>query len=129
MRPPVYVLVTKADLIAGFDETFDAFGKEERDQVWGVTFPADGVAENPLRDLDAQLDRLAARLAGGLGERLHNERDTARRAAIFGFVQEFGAIRGVLTDFLGRVFGSGGPLQDRVALRRSEEHTSELQSL
>ena len=35
---PVYVLFTKADLIAGFVEFFDNLGKEEREQVWGMTF-------------------------------------------------------------------------------------------
>ena len=41
VRLPVYVLFTKADLIAGFVEFFDNLGKEEREQVWGVTFPLD----------------------------------------------------------------------------------------
>ena len=41
MRIPVYVLFTKADLIAGFVEFFDDFGREEREQVWGMTFPLD----------------------------------------------------------------------------------------
>ena len=41
VRLPVYVLFTKADLIAGFVEFFDDLGKEEREQVWGMTFPLD----------------------------------------------------------------------------------------
>ena len=41
VRVPVYVLFTKADLIAGFVEFFDNLGKEEREQVWGMTFPLD----------------------------------------------------------------------------------------
>ena len=36
---PVYVLFTKADLIAGFSEFYDRLGKEERGQVWGFTLP------------------------------------------------------------------------------------------
>src|SRR5215471_15544340 len=36
---PVYVMVTKCDLVAGFTEYFDDFEKEGRAQVWGVTFP------------------------------------------------------------------------------------------
>ena len=31
------MLVTKADLIGGFNESFEALGKDERDQVWGFT--------------------------------------------------------------------------------------------
>src|SRR5512138_2075470 len=36
---PVYFLVTKADLVAGFSEFFDDLGQDARAQVWGVTFP------------------------------------------------------------------------------------------
>ena len=40
---PVYVLFTKADLIAGFTEFFDDLDRERRAQVWGTTFdPARG---------------------------------------------------------------------------------------
>ena len=39
ITPPVYVLVTKCDLIAGFSEFFDEIGQEGRAQVWGATFP------------------------------------------------------------------------------------------
>ena len=41
LRLPVYVLFTKADLIAGFTEFFENLGREEREQVWGVSFPLD----------------------------------------------------------------------------------------
>eukprot|EP01034_Spumella_vulgaris_P032153 gene32153-39709_t len=39
IRFPVYVIVTKCDLLAGFVEFFDNLGRDERTQVWGVTFP------------------------------------------------------------------------------------------
>ena len=45
VRVPVYVLFTKTDLIAGFVEFFDNLGKEEREQVWGMTLPLDETAE------------------------------------------------------------------------------------
>ncbi|HVK54595.1 MAG TPA: type VI secretion system membrane subunit TssM, partial [Burkholderiales bacterium] len=39
IRFPLYVLITKADLLAGFMEFYGSFGAEERAQVWGVSFP------------------------------------------------------------------------------------------
>jgi type VI secretion system protein ImpL len=36
---PVYFLLTKCDLIAGFSEFFDELGQDARAQVWGATFP------------------------------------------------------------------------------------------
>ena len=35
---PVYLMVTKCDLVAGFTEYFDDLAHEGRAQVWGVTF-------------------------------------------------------------------------------------------
>ena len=40
IRFPVYVMVTKCDLVAGFAEFFADFDKDERAQVWGAQFKA-----------------------------------------------------------------------------------------
>ncbi|PKO55486.1 MAG: type VI secretion system membrane subunit TssM, partial [Betaproteobacteria bacterium HGW-Betaproteobacteria-19] len=61
VRLPIYVLVTKADLIAGFNEFFSDFGKEARDQVWGVTFPQQGEPGAALAALPGELARLRER--------------------------------------------------------------------
>ena len=39
VRIPVYVLVTKSDLLAGFSEFFSTLGREERAQAWGFSLP------------------------------------------------------------------------------------------
>ena len=39
IRLPVYMLVTKCDLVAGFTEYFDDLNQEGRAQVWGASFP------------------------------------------------------------------------------------------
>ena len=59
MRLPVYVLVTKSDLLAGFTEFFADLGKEQRAQVWGFTLPAD---ESAQVDADGPRRRLPARV-------------------------------------------------------------------
>ncbi len=48
---PVYLMVTKCDLVAGFAEYFDDLTAEGRAQVWGVTFPyeADARQRGPPR--------------------------------------------------------------------------------
>ena len=49
---PVYLMVTKCDMVAGFTEYFDDLTHEGRAQVWGVTFPyeqtVNGEAPNAL---------------------------------------------------------------------------------
>ncbi|MDB5318092.1 MAG: hypothetical protein JWO24_3936, partial [Rhodospirillales bacterium] len=44
-RLPVYVLISKTDLLPGFVEFFDDLDKNGREQVWGATFPAGKGAE------------------------------------------------------------------------------------
>jgi type VI secretion system protein ImpL len=117
VRPPVYVMVTKADLLAGFNETFDALGKEQRDQVWGFSFDGAATISGALASFDAEFSALEERLSVGLFERLQGERDESKRAAIFSFPIEFASLRPVLAEFVGRVFSSGGALQEDLRLR------------
>ncbi len=48
VRFPVYVLFTKADLIAGFTEFYDNLGREDREQVWGFTLPLPKATKSEL---------------------------------------------------------------------------------
>lgn len=118
VRPPVYVLVTKCDLIAGFNETFGDLGKEERDQVWGFSFPYDPRnQDNPLQEFPAEYAALEKRLRDQLLDRLEHEGDVLKRAAIFSFPQQFNGLKGLLGGFLEQVFEGGGTLEQRALLR------------
>src|SRR5207302_9820220 len=96
---PVYVLVTKSDLLAGFSEFFAAMGKEERAQAWGFSLPygKEGLDPGPM---SAELGRLERRLYDRLPERLEEERDAARRALLYGFPQQFALLRERLVQFV-----------------------------
>lgn len=118
VRPPVYVLITKCDLIAGFNETFGELAKEDRDQVWGFSFPYDPRGKDtPLRDFTSEFSALEKRLRDRLLDRMEAERDPLRRSAIFSFPQQFGGIKGLLGGFLEQVFDGGGSLEERSLLR------------
>ena len=106
MRLPVYLVLTKADLINGFTEYFDDLGREGREQVWGVTFPFDG-AEMPatlIPKLEEELDTLVARVGGRLLPRLHAERDLRRRSTMYAFPQQLASVKSTITEFVGEVF-------------------------
>ena len=102
VRPPVYVLFTKADLIAGFVEFFAKLGREERDQVWGVTLPLDDGRDDggAVAGFRAAFDRLLDRLNDSLLERIHEETDLRRRRLIYGFPQQLASLRDIATEFL-----------------------------
>ncbi len=106
IRFPIYVLVTKCDLLAGFMEFFGEYGKEERAQVWGTTLPCLEPREgfDPLAGFAVEFDTLEKRLNDRLIDRLQQERDPSKRALLYGFTQQFGALKGLLGGFLGTVF-------------------------
>ncbi len=106
VRFPIYVLFTKCDLIAGFAEFFANLGKEEREQVWGMTFPLDeGKAEGgAVATFVEEFDLVVERLNDRLLERMQAEPDIGARSLIYGFPQQFASVRDVAADFLDEIF-------------------------
>jgi type VI secretion system protein ImpL len=105
---PIYVLVTKADQLGGFNEYFEGLGKEGRAQVWGATFELPATPEAGRDDLDALLSRelssLNRRLFDRLPEVLLQELDPARRARAYALPQHFAGLQPLLRELLGEVF-------------------------
>ncbi len=118
VRAPVYVLVTKADLIAGFNESFGALSKEERNQVWGFSFPyAPASTDDPLVNFGSEFSALEKRLRDRVVPLMDAEHEVLKRAAIFNFPQQFAGLRGLLGGFLEQVFSAGGTIEERPLLR------------
>jgi type VI secretion system protein ImpL len=107
IRFPVYVMVTKVDLLAGFTEFFGDMSREERSQVWGTTFAlnAPGTSVNYAGQFGAEFEGLERRLHARVLKRLHDERDLRRRCAIYSFPQQFCALRPLLSEFMEKAFG------------------------
>ena len=104
---PVYLLVTKCDLVAGFTEYFDDLAQDGRGQVWGVTFPYQQTTNGEAaKAFPSEFGELLVRLNARLFARLEEERDVRRRAKLFGFPLQMGALRDALADFVTEVFGS-----------------------
>jgi type VI secretion system protein ImpL len=99
---PIYLLVTKADLLAGFMDYFATADKDQRAAPWGFTFPRNGGA--PLASFASEFAALEQRLVDGLIDRLQAERDPQRRARIYGFPAQFSGLRQVLQEFAEGVF-------------------------
>lgn len=108
IRFPIYMLFTKADLVAGFNDFFATLSKEERAQVWGVTFPAEDT-DNPadvIARVGNDFDDLLNRINAHLPRRLQEERDLSRRNLIFGFPQRMALLRESLLSFLQECYGA-----------------------
>ncbi|HLL10415.1 MAG TPA: type VI secretion system membrane subunit TssM, partial [Rubrivivax sp.] len=103
MRLPIYLWVTKCDLMAGFSEHFASLDKDQRATPWGVTFPrATGAAWT--QDLHRELDALLQRLSDGLVDRVQAEPNAQRRTRIYGFPNQFAQLIAPLQDFVQQVF-------------------------
>ena len=104
-RLPVYFVVSKADLVAGFSEFFDNLDREGRGQVWGMTFTPEITAEGPAGRFPAEFGALVKRLQDRILERLQAERGSEQRARIAGFPAQFASLEGPLAAFVQAAFG------------------------
>ncbi len=115
---PVYVLFTKTDLIAGFMEFFDGLGKEDRAQVWGMSFALDD-ANNPqgvINQFGSEFDSLLERINARLVTRMYQERDINRRAAIQNFPYQLASLKHITDNFLQEMFRPS-QFEERALLR------------
>ncbi|MBO3277351.1 type VI secretion system membrane subunit TssM [Pseudomonas schmalbachii] len=100
---PVYLLLSKADRLLGFDEFFDQLSREESDQVLGVSFRKEqnGTDVSVLRQ---EFEELLRRLNSQVITRMHQERDTQRRGRILDFPHQLGRIGERLCLFVDLAF-------------------------
>jgi len=108
IRFPVYLILTKCDLLSGFTEFFDDLGTEDRGQVWGCTFSPD-ISEkthHPSAEFTREFDLLIDRINRRLLWKLQHERNFDRRKKVFNFPPQFASIKEQLSSFLDDVFGS-----------------------
>lgn len=101
---PVYVMFTKADLIAGFREYFSSFSASRRKKVWGTTFQTTSRKDQTYDRVPAEFDALVARLSEEVIDRLSEEPDGVNRIAIFGLPGQMAQLKDEVTDFLRQVF-------------------------
>ncbi|HET7203752.1 MAG TPA: type VI secretion system membrane subunit TssM [Steroidobacteraceae bacterium] len=104
---PVYVIVTKCDLVAGFTEYFDDLGQEGRAQVWGTTFPYEKTEKGEAAaGFATEFDALMTRLSARLLTRMEEEKDGRRRTALYAFPPQMAALRDTVSDFIVATFAA-----------------------
>ena len=107
-RPPLYVVLSKFDLLEGFEPLFARLPRSAREDILGFNFTLDS-----LRDYDAWLDELGARYDAFLArlnehvfDAMAEVGDTAQREALYSLARQLSGLRPVLLDFLTDVMGS-----------------------
>lgn len=105
---PVYLLVTKTDLLPGFTQFFEDLDRSQREQVWGCTFEMSTSNQdvNLSERLKVQLDVLEDRLFAQLLTRLQASRDSGARALTYGFPNQWVQLKDALAAFASDAFSS-----------------------
>jgi len=101
---PIYVMITKCDLIHGFVETFADLPRSERGQIWGFTVPLSSQQEAPSELLLKRFDELTSVLEQRSLRRIGQERRLETRERIYQFPQRFDSLRKSVAEFVQPLF-------------------------
>lgn len=105
---PVYVVFTKADLLAGFSEYFDDLDVEGRRAVLGATLKWDPFGRPNSDEFAIAFDQMSQAIDDRVSKRLQEELDARRRALILGFPRQLDEVRARIVRLVSGVFPSDG---------------------
>lgn len=107
---PIYLLITKLDLLTGFSETFTSFSPDEIKE--GLGFTLNDNASTPqserLAKIQSEFLKLQSRLQQQIHSSLEQEPSSDRRKLIFEFVHQIGALYLPLQNCLKTIFEGEG---------------------
>ncbi len=107
-RPPLYVVLSKFDLLEGFEPLFARLSKSAREDIFGFTFTLDSVQRyDAWRDeLGARYDEFLTRLNEQIFDAMADVRELNQREALYSLVRQLTGMRPLLMEFLTDVLGS-----------------------
>jgi type VI secretion system protein ImpL len=106
VHAPVYVVFTKADLIAGFSDFFHDSDRAERERVWGATqrYNRRSTPQDVLAFFDVHFDELYDGLKEMSLATMAGNRSATMRPGVFTFPLEFASLKPHLRAFLATLF-------------------------
>ncbi|NRD73749.1 type VI secretion system membrane subunit TssM [Shewanella sp. VB17] len=107
-RLPVYITLTKLDLLLGFEPFFRHYTQAQRDEIMGFTFSLNSVndLDSWLAEFDADYRGFIERINAQLPRALLQCRDKEERTAIYSFTRQIAGSHQVLQEFLGDALAS-----------------------
>ncbi|MCO8107734.1 type VI secretion system membrane subunit TssM [Acinetobacter indicus] len=103
--PPVYLVFSKMDLIAGFTEFFECYEVNEFDQVWGATLPYDAESsQNAVELFEKHYGILYDGLKGVSTTHLSRRHSQNISPSVMTFPLEFKSLKPALKTFIGTLF-------------------------
>ena len=107
-RLPVYIALTKLDLLHGFEPFFRSYSRDEREEVLGFTFTLNSVddLDHWLAEFNEEFGVFVERINKILPAALIQCFDAEDRTAIYSFSRQMAGLHEVLHQFLVDAFGS-----------------------
>ncbi|PSW27934.1 type VI secretion system membrane subunit TssM [Photobacterium phosphoreum] len=107
-RMPVYIALTKLDLLHGFEPYFRNYTQSQREEVMGFTFSLDTVKDfdHWLAEFDQDYTQFIERINDSLPLALRHAVDTEDRTAIYSFSRQVAGLHDVLKQLLVDAFAS-----------------------
>ncbi|WP_299008001.1 type VI secretion system membrane subunit TssM [uncultured Shewanella sp.] len=107
-RLPVYISLTKLDLLQGFEPFFRHYTQSQRDEILGFTFSLNSVdnLDSWLEEFDADFAVFIERINACLPRALLQCRDVEERAEIYSFSRQIAGAHGVLRNFFNEALAS-----------------------
>lgn len=107
-RPPLYVVLSKFDLLEGFETLFARLPKSAREDIFGFTFSLDSVRDYDawLEDLGVRYDAFLDRLNEQVFDAMADVAETSQRESLYSLVRQLSGLRPVLLGFLADAMGS-----------------------
>jgi type VI secretion system protein ImpL len=105
-RFPIYVVVTKADMLAGFTQFYDAFTHKEREQILGITFEQnDSLNAEVSLVFEQKFHELINSITRRQWTRMSMERDAQRKALIYSFSHQIASVKPAFATILNILSG------------------------
>ncbi|MFJ7883053.1 type VI secretion system membrane subunit TssM [Pseudomonas sp. NPDC096917] len=107
-RLPLYVVLSKLDLLEGFEEFFARLPRSMREDLLGFTFSLEGVEDFDawLAELKTRFDRFVETLNDQVLDSLSESRTQEERDRLLALVGQLSGLRPALFSFLTEMLGS-----------------------
>ncbi|RLM21875.1 type VI secretion protein IcmF [Brenneria alni] len=100
-RLPFYIVLTKLDMLHGFDVFYRQLDKETRQSLLGVTFSLPAGSDNGWREeLDKFWDEWVGHLNDNLSDKMLSQTAQAQRSELFTFVRQLAGLKDYVAEIL-----------------------------
>jgi type VI secretion system protein ImpL len=103
-RFPVYIIITKSDMLAGFSQFYETFSHKEREQAFGITFSkVDSIQGEIVTHFSEEFRQLTQSVTRRQWQRISLERDPNRKSLIYSFSDQFSSLKPTLDNIVGNL--------------------------